>query len=126
MHFLLFRMNNLDTHRVWTTLTYESLVASSPDRSLNLITGFFTAPIDGTYFFHAHASSWDQNIDISIRKNFHPMSYAYDHTDHYVGTISTSLVLELSRNDVIDVTLLSHLVDGSIDGRTEFSGYLLE
>ena len=109
----------------WTTMTYESFIASSSDKSLNLDTGSFTAPIEGSYFFHAHAGRYPGGYgDVIIRQNGKPMSRASDGGKIYYGISSTSVVLELAKNDVIDVFVKGR-INGGVDGQIQFSGFLI-
>ena len=91
---------------------------------MDINTGKFTAPISGTYMFHAHAEDCNagESIYIFIRKNRAKMSFARREGDGK-STASTTVVMEVIRGDVINVQTYGCL--NGYKGFTVFSGFLL-
>ena len=73
----------MDTSSTHITLTYDNLTAGDVE-IMDPLTGWFVAPMAGTYLFHAYTLRYSNGfIDLYIRKNGQKMSYGYDMDDKY-------------------------------------------
>jgi len=97
--------------------------------ALNLISGVFTAPVNGTYSFHftghrdtSHIAYMTTALTIDIRLNKQPVSRSY--TTQFTALISCQCILKLKMGDNVDVYKHIGYLNGQKD--TQFSGHLLE
>ncbi|XP_062297551.1 centromere protein F-like isoform X2 [Scomber scombrus] len=93
------------------------------------ITGIFTAPVRGAYYFRFHGfeSRTSMIIGIGLYHNDKKITVSYD-TEDDIGhvTVSNAFVLELEKGDVIYLVLISTCgVYDDLNNRTTFSGFLL-
>ncbi|XP_070784617.1 uncharacterized protein [Enoplosus armatus] len=111
-----------------TTLKF-SKVFTNIGQAYNPITGIFTAPVRGAYYFRF--TMWDNRksswMGASLYHNGKRMMWNSDYSDS-VGyiTVSNALVLQLEKGDVIYMVLAStYGVSDETQNRTTFDGFLL-
>ncbi|CAG0899781.1 unnamed protein product [Darwinula stevensoni] len=124
-----YRTNNYNTPA--SVIKYESSNVNIGN-ALQLSTGIFTAPIAGIYAFQFHCFNGDHGTDflVYIRQNGARKAEIRKYSgtmDADFDMVGQSVILQLSRNDQVDVYLDYGDVYGGA-GRiyTHFIGYLLQ
>ncbi|NWX67513.1 CO8A2 protein, partial [Alca torda] len=95
----------------------------------NPVTGIFTCPISGIYYFAYHVHVKGTNVWVALYKNNVPATYTYDeYKKGYLDQASGSAVLELKENDQVWVQMPSDQANGLYSTEyihSSFSGFLL-
>ncbi|XP_045917868.1 complement C1q-like protein 2 [Micropterus dolomieu] len=114
---------------VETTLIYPKIITNIGN-AYNTYTGFFTAPINGVYFFRFNAMDGRKNnhMGAALYKNNQRvlLNYAWNHWDDHEH-VSNGIVLELSQGDVVHMSLPAwySVTDLGEHYFNIFSGFLL-
>merc|ERR1712008_442332 len=108
-------------------VVYDSVRACAFCSShFDITTGFYTAPLDGTYQFTFYARTSDaslQETEIEMRTEHSGLiNYAYDADLIYDKTVSMTSIVELTAGEEVWVNTLV----GVLSSRIEFSGELIE
>ncbi|XP_053198391.1 heavy metal-binding protein HIP-like [Scomber japonicus] len=111
-----------------STLKFSKIITNI-GQAYSPITGIFTAPVRGAYYFRFNGFETRESIIIGIGlyHNDKRITLSYD-TDDDIGhvTVSNAFVLELEKGDVIYMVLISTCgVYDDRNNRTTFSGFLL-
>ncbi|XP_047232000.1 cerebellin-2-like [Girardinichthys multiradiatus] len=92
------------------------------------ITGYFTAPVRGVYYFRftGHQTSDQSSLMLRLVKNEHPIIFSGDRVclDDREDSVSNGVVLYLEIRDVVAIQLSGEVWDDNYH-RTTFSGFLL-
>ncbi|XP_012726817.3 uncharacterized protein LOC105932280 isoform X1 [Fundulus heteroclitus] len=111
----------------FTTLVYKN-VFTNIGNHYSPITGYFTAPVRGVYYFRftGHLSSDADYLALRLVKNEEPIVRAGDlpTENEYEDNVSNGAVLQLEVNDLVAIQLDGQVWDDSYH-RTTFSGFLL-
>ncbi|XP_035746812.1 collagen alpha-2(VIII) chain [Egretta garzetta] len=95
----------------------------------NPVTGIFTCPVSGIYYFAYHVHVKGTNVWVALYKNNVPATYTYDeYKKGYLDQASGSAVLELKENDQVWVQMPSDQANGLYSTEyihSSFSGFLL-
>ncbi|XP_010222401.1 PREDICTED: collagen alpha-2(VIII) chain [Tinamus guttatus] len=95
----------------------------------NPVTGIFTCPVAGIYYFAYHVHVKGTNVWVALYKNNVPATYTYDeYKKGYLDQASGSAVLELKENDQVWVQMPSDQANGLYSTEyihSSFSGFLL-
>lgn len=111
-----------------TTLKFTK-VFSNFGHAYNPVTGIFTAPVKGAYYFRFNA--WDARLSNVLRlrlyHNSKIVTESYDVNDaHGYVSLSNAFVLKLEKGDVVYMVLRTNTtVWDDANNRTTFSGFLL-
>ncbi|KAM4625832.1 complement C1q-like protein 4 [Polymixia lowei] len=114
---------------VETTLIYPSVI-SNVGNAYNSITGIFTAPVTGAYFFRFNAmdNRIKVHMGVTLYKNNQKVlhDYAWNHWEDHEH-VSNGVVLELSVGDVVYMRIppTYRLFDFDNHNFNIFSGFLL-
>uniref|UniRef100_A0A3Q2CYF7 C1q domain-containing protein n=1 Tax=Cyprinodon variegatus TaxID=28743 RepID=A0A3Q2CYF7_CYPVA len=92
------------------------------------VTGYFTAPIRGVYYFRftGHLASVNNFLAMRLVKNEDPIVLSGDrvHDIYREDNVSNGVVLQLEINDVVAIQLGGDIWDDTYH-RSTFSGFLL-
>ncbi|XP_013406650.1 complement C1q-like protein 4 [Lingula anatina] len=111
------------------TVKFDSIITNAGN-GYNGMTGIFTAPTDGTYYFSFHAiTNSAKNSVMQIMKNGILIIRGYGNSGHCGcahATISNSVILQLQANDKVWVEANEGgLYSLSTNPLASFSGYLI-
>ncbi|XP_016531966.1 uncharacterized protein LOC103145090 [Poecilia formosa] len=113
----------------YTTMVFRNVITNTGNH-YNPITGFFTAPVRGVYYFRftAHiALSTEWSMVIRIVKNNDPIVLSGDRhttTTDPEDNVSNGVVLKLEVGDLVALQLAGNAWDDQYH-RTTFGGFLL-
>eukprot|EP00064_Thunnus_orientalis_P010546 superscaffoldBa00001441_g10572 len=114
---------------VETTLIYPK-VLTNIGNAYNVYSGFFSAPVNGVYFFRFNAMDdrKSHHMGVALHKNDQRvlLDYAWNHWDDHEH-VSNGVILELSQGDVVHMRLPAGYRVSDWDTRhfNIFSGFLL-
>ncbi|XP_061733813.1 inner ear-specific collagen [Nerophis ophidion] len=101
-------------------------VVSNVQGSYDPTSGFYTAPINGTYVFNYHLTVHEKVLKVGLFHNFEPIVKTTE--PNVFGTTSHSVVLHLARGDKVWIQVKDNLSNGMYAGgeaASTFSGFLL-
>ncbi|KAM6913133.1 complement C1q-like protein 3 [Xenentodon cancila] len=120
---------NMGPYNVETTVVYPKVI-TNVGNAYNIITGFFTAPVTGVYFFRFNAMDGRKNhhMGAALYKNNEIVlqNYAWNHWDDHEH-VANGVVLQLSSGDVVSMRLPAGygLTEFGVHNFNVFSGFLL-
>ncbi|MED6240264.1 hypothetical protein ATANTOWER_018424 [Ataeniobius toweri] len=117
-----------NTHHIdFATLVFRNVYTNTGNH-YNPITGYFTAPVRGVYYFRftGHQTSDQYSLQLRLVKNEHPIIFSGDRVcqDDREDSVSNGVVLYLEIRDVVAIQLSGEVWDDNYH-RTTFSGFLL-
>uniref|UniRef100_A0A3Q1ESZ3 C1q domain-containing protein n=1 Tax=Acanthochromis polyacanthus TaxID=80966 RepID=A0A3Q1ESZ3_9TELE len=92
----------------------------------DVMTGIYTAPINGTYVFSYHLTIYDRILKVGIFHNYYPVVKTTGTS--MLGTVSHTVILHLYRGDKVWLQVKDTRTNGMYAGneaRSTLSGYLL-
>uniref|UniRef100_A0A3B5LZE5 C1q domain-containing protein n=1 Tax=Xiphophorus couchianus TaxID=32473 RepID=A0A3B5LZE5_9TELE len=111
----------------FTTLVYKN-VFTNIGNHYSPVTGYFTAPVRGVYYFRftGQLAFNDDTIRLRLVKNEDPIVLSGDRVSEFdrEDNVSNGAVLHLEINDVVAIQLGGYVWDDNYH-RTTFSGFLL-
>ncbi|MEQ2247883.1 hypothetical protein ILYODFUR_013659 [Ilyodon furcidens] len=114
-------------HVDFATLVFRN-VYTNIGNHYSPITGYFTAPVRGVYYFRftGHQTSDLYSLGLRLVKNEHPIILSGDRfcQDDREDSVSNGVVLYLEIRDVVAIQLRGEVWDDNYH-RTTFSGFLL-
>ncbi|XP_061591819.1 uncharacterized protein LOC133457022 [Cololabis saira] len=112
----------------FTPLVFKNIFTNTGNH-YNTITGYFTAPVRGVYYFRYTGRIYNSSVylGMTLVKNESPMVYAGDGpttSGDYEDMVTNGAVLQLNAGDLVSVQSIGNVWDDAYH-RTTFSGFLL-
>lgn len=98
------------------------------DILLLLDAGYFTAPVQGVYYFTFTSFCWEngEGCGGSLYQNANRILSWYGHSPRHPTTGSNSAILQLQVGDNVSVRLWSNrIISDNVNKYSSFSGFLL-
>ncbi|XP_030647992.1 cerebellin 17 isoform X2 [Chanos chanos] len=110
-----------------TTLVFSKVITNFGD-AYNPITGVFTAPVKGVYYFYANIFGYfsERWMGVAFYKNRNSVFTLYDTSNGNHEYASNVAILQLEKGDVVYMRLVkNHEIYDDPLNHTTFSGFLL-
>uniref|UniRef100_A0A3B4WYM7 Uncharacterized LOC111661709 n=1 Tax=Seriola lalandi dorsalis TaxID=1841481 RepID=A0A3B4WYM7_SERLL len=118
---------NIGPVNVLYSLVYSHILSNSGGH-YNQYTGYFTAPVQGVYYFTYSSLCWGGSEECggSLYQNGHKVVSWYGHTPNHPTSGSNSAILQLQVGDKINVRLWPNMrISDNVNKYSSFSGFLL-